>query len=136
LNSKKLLIGTLLGGIAFSSSGFLPSPVDKMFIAIQALTFALSSLVIGKSGALYASLINGVLLSVLRSGFFPFSLIFSLIYGLIIDSSFQIFKVYPKTQQVKGNRLILCLAFATGTTGVISMYLTTLIGLIPIVPIL
>jgi hypothetical protein len=83
----------LLGTVAFISTGFLPIPVDKMFVMIQALTFALGSLMMAGSGGAYASLINGILLSILRTGFFPFSLIFSLFYGLLIDGFFQAFKV-------------------------------------------
>ena len=112
VSSKKLTVATLLGTVAFISNGFLPSPVDKMFILIQALSFALSSLVIAKSGAVYASLVNGILLSLFRTGFFPFSLFFSVIYGLLI---------------------VFSLTLATGITGVASMFLTTVMGLIPMV---
>ena len=118
--------------MAFVSNGFLPSPFDKMFIVIQALAFALGSLIIAKSGAIYASFINGVLLSLFRTGFFPFSLFFSLIYGLLIDGSFQVFKV-NQGNNVKAKRLVFSLTLVTGVTGIVSMFLTTTMGLIPMV---
>jgi hypothetical protein len=101
-----------------------------MFIVVQALAFALCSLMIAKSGAIYASFINGILLSIFRTGFFPFSLLFSLIYGLLIDGAFHAFKV-NKGNNVKAKRLILSLSLVTAITGVLSMFLTTTMGLLP-----
>ncbi len=126
---------TLLGTIAFVSSGFLPSPIDKMLIGIQTLSFALASLILKKGGATFASLITGLLLSILRVSFFPFSLIFSVFYGLLIDGLFYLFKVQDGNK-IKSKRLITLLAVATGITGVASMYFTTLLDLIPMVPTL
>jgi hypothetical protein len=123
---------TLLGTLAFISNGFLPSPIDKMFIMIQALSFALGSLLLTKGGAVYASLINGILLSLFRTGFFPFSLFFSLVYGLLIEGFFQGLKV-AKGNEVKAKRLFASLTLATGITGVLSMFLTTAMGLLPMV---
>jgi len=106
-----------------------------MFVMIQALTFALGSLMMAGSGGAYASLINGILLSILRTGFFPFSLIFSLFYGLLIDGFFQAFKV-RKDNYVKSARLVISLVLGTSITGLVSMYLTTIIRLMPMAPIL
>jgi len=122
----------LLGTVAFVSNGFLPSPIDKMFIVIQALVFALGSLAIAKSGAIYASFVNGILLSIFRAGFFPFSLLFSLFYGLLIDVAFQTLKV-NRGNNIKAKTLVFSLALVTGITGVVSMFLTTTLGLIPMV---
>jgi hypothetical protein len=123
----------LLGTLAFVSSGFLPSPIDKMVIGIQALCFSLAALLVAKGCAVYASLVTGLLLSVLRPGFFPFSLLFSVFYGLLIEGFFHFFKVND-AKCVKSRRLILLLTVATGLTGVVSMYLTTMMGIIPMVP--
>jgi ABC-type thiamin/hydroxymethylpyrimidine transport system permease subunit len=119
----------LFSTLAFVSSGFLPSPIDKMVIGIQALCFALAALIVPKGGAIYASFITGLLLSILRPGFFPFSLLFSLFYGLIIEGLFCVFKV-NNAKFVKPKRLILLLTIATAITGFVSMYYTTMIGII------
>jgi hypothetical protein len=129
------MVATLLGTVAFISNGFLPSPIDKMFIMIQALCFALSSLVMAKSGALYAALVNGVLLSLFRSGLFPFSLFFSVIYALLIEGFFQGLNV-AKDKEVNAKRLVFSLTLATGITGVASMLLTTAMGLMPMAVIM
>ncbi|MBN1244322.1 hypothetical protein JXA31_01860 [Candidatus Bathyarchaeota archaeon] len=132
-NSRKVAVITLLGTLAFVSNGFLPSPIDKMLIGIQALCFSLAALLVSKGGAVYASFVTGVLLSVLRTGFFPFSLLFSLFYGLLIEGLFYFFKV-RKAECVKSRRLILLLTVATGITGVVSMYLTTMLCILPMIP--
>ena len=85
LNSRKSAVVTLLGTLAFVSSGFLRSPIDKMVIGVQAMCFSLAALVVPKGGAIGASIVAGLLVSVLRIGFFPFSLLFSLFYGFLIE---------------------------------------------------
>ena len=104
-----------------------------MVIGIQALCFSLAALLVAKGGAVYASFVTGILLSGLRTGFFPFSLLFSLFYGLIIEGLFYFFTV-RKGNRVESRRLILLLTVATGITGVASMYLTTMMGVIPMIP--
>lgn len=135
LNSKSLAITTFLGVTTFISKAFLPTPVDKMFLVVQALTFALASLLTGGWGATYASALNGALLSIIRTGFFPFSFIFSVIYGLLIDVSFRIFNV-KTDNHVRSGRLMFSLTVSTAITGLISAYITILIGLMPMIPVL
>ncbi len=134
-NSKKIAVITLLGTLAFVSNGFLPSPIDKMVIGIQALCFSLAALLVMKGGAIYASAVAGLLLSVLRTGFFPFSLTFSLFYGLLIEGLFYLFKVND-ANYIKSKRLILLLTLATAIAGIVSMYVTTVIGVLPMIPMM
>ena len=58
---------------------------------------------------------------------------FSLFYGLLIDGFFHFFKVNDGNY-VKSKRLILLLTVATGITGVASMYLTTMLNVLPMIP--
>ncbi len=88
-----------------------------------------------KGGAIYASLIAGLLLSVLRTGFFPFSLAFSVFYGLLIEGFFFFFKVRYENY-IKSNRLISLLTLATAITGIVSMYTTTMMGILPMIPMM
>jgi len=134
-NSKKLAVITLFGTLAFVSSGFLPSPIDKILIGIQALCFSLAALVVPKGGAIYASFVTGLMLSALRPSFFPFSLLFSVFYGLLIEVSFRFFNVHNK-ELVRPTRLILLLTVITGIVGVASMYLTTMMDMLPMMPMM
>ena len=135
MDSRRLILVTLLGTIAFVSTGFVPSPFDKIFIVFQALTLALGSLILARGGATYVAMINGVLVTLLRIEYVPFSFLFSLLYGVLVDSTFSIFNVRANND-VSGTRLILALTLVTAITGLTSMYSTTLIGLMPINPVL
>lgn len=132
---KRLTLTTLLGVIAFISKSLLPHPIDKAFPIVQAVAFALASLVIGRWGATYASMVSGALLGIMRVGFFPFTLIFSITYGLLIDAFLSVFKVKAGSR-LKASGLIGSLALSTAITGLIAIYVTTLIGLMPMMPIL
>ncbi|MCW4023362.1 MAG: hypothetical protein ACOWW1_06020 [archaeon] len=132
-DSKKIGLIALLGTLAFVSTGFLPSPIDKMVIGFQALCFSLAALFVSRGGATLTCFVTGLLLSVLRPGFFPFSLLFSLFYGILIDGFYVLFNV-KEDGRINSKRLILLLTVATGITGVVSMYLTTLLSVIPMMP--
>ena len=101
-------------------------------MVVQALTFALASLLSRGWGATYASVVNGVLLSVVRIGVFPFSLIFSVIYGLLIDSLFRVFEIKTGEDNHVKTRLVICLlTLSSAITGLVSMYLSVLMGIMP-----
>ncbi|MCJ7425274.1 hypothetical protein MUP01_13560 [Candidatus Bathyarchaeota archaeon] len=85
-------------------------------------------------GGTYTSLVNGILLSILRTSYFPFSLIFSVFYGLVIDGLYQAFRV--KQNRVQSSRLTASLIIGTTLVGLSSMYLSTLLGLMPMLPAL
>ncbi|MCX8191719.1 MAG: hypothetical protein N3F06_02790 [Nitrososphaerales archaeon] len=114
----------------------LPTPIDKMFIFIQALLFAISSLMLGRMGATYVATISGLLVTIWRPAFAPFSLLFSIMYGILIDIFFYLFKVKMPHGGVKTNRTILSLTVSTAMIGSIALYVTFMISLIPISPIL
>ncbi len=117
------------------STVFVPTPVDKMFLMVQALALAVGSLSVDKGGATFVSLTSGVLLSLARSWLFPFSLIFSLIYGLLIDGFFQVLRV-KRQKSVVASKLVVALVLATVLTGVLSMYVTVSLNLMPSIPLL
>ena len=89
--SARIAISTLFGIIVFLSKFLLHTPMDKMFVAIQATLLGLSSLLISRFGATYTGLVSGLLLTVLRSEFAPFSLLFAIAYGLLVDGFFSTF---------------------------------------------
>jgi hypothetical protein len=51
----------------------------------------------------------------------------------LIDGFYNLFNVNERNK-VKSKRLILLLSVATGITGVASMYMTTMLNLIPMIP--
>jgi len=114
----------------------LPTPLDKMLVIIQALLLAISSLLLGRIGATYVAIIGGLLATVLRVGFAPFSLIFAVLYGLLVDGFFYVFKVRVPHGDVKTNRLMASLILSTAAVGLLSSYITVSIGLMPMMPVL
>lgn len=135
INSKRLATATMMGVAAFLSKAFLPSPIDKMLIMFEALALAMASLMLVKWGAIYASLIDGLLLSVFRAWLLPFSLVFALVFGMLIDGSFQVLKI-SSSDELKTRRLMLALSTSAAITGLASMIVTTAMGMMPIVPVL
>lgn len=134
-SSRRLTIASLFGGIIFLSKLVIPTPMDKMLIIVEALLLALGSLLLSRMGATYVAAVAGLLISVIRGGFFPFSLVFALIYGLLVDGSFKAFKV-KVDRQVRRGRLVAALTLSTAAVGLASFYVVTSIGLMPMLPIL
>ena len=125
----------MFGVIIFISKILLPAPINDIFVVVQALLLAISSLVIGKFGATYTALINGLLVTIMTVSFAPFGLIFSLVYGITIDGFLYAFKA-EEGGKVKTVRSIAALTISSTITGLSSMYVTTMLGLVPMVPIL
>ncbi|MEM0017541.1 MAG: hypothetical protein QXJ48_01215 [Candidatus Korarchaeum sp.] len=139
MRTRRLAIATLLGIIAFISKSLLPPVIDKVFLLMEALSFALSSILVIRWGATYASFVNGMLLSIARIGLFPFSLIFSVLYGLLIDGTFEYFKV--KSLEDGGVRIrtlpaVLSLSLSSIVTGLVALFSTTMLGVMPMIPLL
>ncbi len=72
----------------------------------------------------------------MRVGFAPFSLIFAVLYGLLVDGFFYVFKVRVPHGDVKTSRLMASLILSTAAVGLLSSYITVSIGLMPMMPVL
>ncbi len=115
----------------------MPSPIDKMFIGIQALLLALGALLLKKMGATYVAIIGGFLTSLWRISFAPFTFVFALLYGLFVDIFFLIFKVNTTDDEMKTSRLVASMTVSTALVGLISYYTTVFpFGLLPRNPLL
>jgi hypothetical protein len=135
IKSKRIAFAAIFGIVIFISK-ILPTPIDKMFIFVQGFLLATSSLLLGRLGATYVALIGGLLTTVWRVGFAPFSLIFAVLYGLLTDSFIYFFKVRLPHRDVKTNRLVVSLTLSTAVVGLLSTYTTVLMGLMPMTSIL
>lgn len=133
--TTKMALITLFGVIIFLSKVIVPTPLDKMAMIVQALLLSLSSLLV-RMGATHAAIVGGLLTSMLRAGFFPFTLIFAIAYGLMIDGFFHAFKVRTPQGGVKTGRIMAALVLSTTIIGLLAMYVTATIGLMPWIPIL
>jgi len=126
LQSKKVAVATLFGALMFATATILPSPIDKMFIVVQALPLALGALLLRRLGATYVATVGGILTALWRTALAPFSLVFALLYGLLVDGFFFIFNVYSDNGTVKTGRMIASMTISTALVGVFSYYVTVL----------
>jgi len=130
-------VATLFGAVIFVTKTVLPSPIDKMFMFIHALLLALGALLLRRMGATYVSVIGGVLTALWRIALAPFTFVFALLYGLLVDGFFYIFKVNTADERVRTGRLITSMTLSTALVGLLSYYVTVfLLGLLQRNPIL
>ena len=133
---RRIAIGTLFGVVIFISGMILPTPIDKILIIIQATMLGLSSLLVKRLGATYAGMVAGLLMSLSRAAYAPFSLIFAITYGLLVDTSFHLLRVRMPDGNVQTRRVVASLTVSTAVLGLSSTYVTIFIGFMPMIPIL
>lgn len=122
----RLIIVALFGSIMFVTRLFVPAPIDRMLIVVDAVLLALSTLFIKSVGATYVGAVGGILTSLSRPSLIPFSIIYALIYGAMVDASVYLFKVKATNEGVNRNKLMTAMAVSTLLIGFISYYATTM----------
>ena len=137
VNTKRTALATLFGVILFLSKIITPFPIDKMVIGVHALLLALGALLLERMGATYVAIIGGVLTAFWRMSTAPFTLGFTLLYGLFVDALFFISKAYTPKGNVNSGKLIASLTVSTALVGLLSYYTTVfLFGLLQRNPVL
>ena len=122
--AERVLITALFGSIIFVTRVFVPPPIDKLLIVVDAIFLVLGALFLKIWGATSVAAIGGVLTGLWRP-IVPFSFIFIFIYGLLVDCSLKIFKVKATSKGVNRNKLISSLAFSTTIIALVSYYVTS-----------
>jgi len=100
---------------------FVPPPIDKLLIVIDAIFLVLGALFLKKWGATSVGAVGGILTGLWRPAV-PFSFVLVFIYGFLIDVSLAVFKVKATSEGVDQNRLIISLALSTFLIALISYY--------------
>ncbi|UCD95995.1 MAG: hypothetical protein JSV35_05730 [Candidatus Bathyarchaeota archaeon] len=134
--ARRIAIAIVFGVLIFLSKSLIPSPINKMLIVFQALLLALSSLMLRVHargfGATLTGLVGGCLTAMWDISLAPFSLIFALLFGLLVDGLFFAFGVDGEKRRVDAWRIVAGLTLATAIVGFSSYYTTThLTGVIP-----
>jgi len=130
--SRRIAIATLFGALVFVSKIIVPTPFDKMAIAPQALLLALGFLLTGGLGATYVAAVSGLLTAIWRAPFAPFTIAFSLMYGLLLDGFCHAMKVKGSDASVKRGRLVAAVTVSTVIVGLSSYYVTVFVfGILP-----
>jgi hypothetical protein len=122
----RLFIISLFGSIMFVTRVFVPSPIDKILIVVDAVLLALSSLFIKTAGATYVGAVGGILTSLWRPALIPFSIIYELLFGVMVDASLILFRVKATNEGVNRNRLMIAMAVNTLLIGFITYFASTI----------
>ena len=134
--SRKVSIIAILSIAVFISKIFLPSPIDKFMIVFQGIFYALANFTIGRIGGTLTGVLSGLLTQFWRPVFIPFTFLFAVFYGFMIDCFISIFRVKTLSRAVNTVRLIVALSLASAIVGVSSMYVTVMMGVMPWAPLI
>jgi hypothetical protein len=130
--TRRVAIATIFGVLIFLTKTILPSPVNKVIVIVQALLLALGALLLEKMGATYVAVVGGFLTAMWNLALVPFTFFFAILFGMLVDGAFFLFRVDIVEGRVKANRLVAAMTVSTMLVGILSYYTTVhLLELIP-----
>jgi hypothetical protein len=94
--------------------------LNYILIVVEAVLLALSGLFIRKVGATYVGAVGGLLTALGSPALGPFTFLFTLIFGVLVDFFFLIFGINASHQRVNRNRLMASMAVSTMLIGILS----------------
>ena len=118
----RLLIASFFASIIFVTRFFVPAPLDKLLIVVDAVLLALSALFVRNIGATYVGAVGGALVGLLRPSLLPFSFLYFFLYGCMIDLFLFLFRVNATAEGVNRNKLVIAMAVNTLLIGFLSYY--------------
>jgi hypothetical protein len=129
LDSRKLATATLFGVAVAVVKGPFQPPYADFLIIFEAPILGLSFLLLGRGGATYTELINGILQSIVKASFFPFSLVVAVLYGFLVD---VLCSLFGARQGVSANskRMVAALGIASIVIGVLAAYTSIFLGIV------
>jgi len=130
VDSRKLMTATLLGvAIAVVKGPFQP-PYADFLIIVEAPILGLSFLLLGRGGATYTEVVNGLLQSGIKASFFPFSLVLAVMYGVLVDLLGTAFRA-KRGDRADSRLMVATLGVASVITGVIAAYTAIALNIVP-----
>lgn len=115
--------------IAVVKGPFQP-PYADFLIIVEAPILGLSFLLLGRGGATYTEVINGLLQSTVKASFFPFSLVVAVLYGVQVDLFSGLLKA-NSGDKTSARRMFASLGLASSITGVVAAYASIYLGIVP-----
>ena len=130
MDTRRLATATLFGvAIAVVKGPFQP-PYADLLIIVEAPILGISFLLLGRGGATYTELVNGLLQSTVKASFFPFSILLALLYGVQVDIFSSLFKV-RSGDKTSAKMMAASLGLSSVTTGSVAAYASIALGLVP-----
>jgi len=103
-----------------------------MVVVVQALLLTLGYLMLSGLGATYVASVGGLLSAAWRAPFAPFTVIFAMMFGLLVDGFSHAFKVKSSEGDVRTGRLVASVTASTALVGMASYYVTVyMLNLLP-----
>jgi hypothetical protein len=133
VDSRKLITATLFGVVIAIVKGPFQPPYADFLIIVEAPILGLSFLLLGRGGATYTEVVNGLLQSGVKASFFPFSLIIAVLYGVLVDLLGSALKA-RSGEKTSSRRMVATLGIASIITGVLAAYTSIALGIIPYDP--
>jgi hypothetical protein len=103
--------------------GFVPAPTSDFLIIFESLFLALSFLVLDRGGATYVGIVSGLLITLAKPAFFPYDLVFAVLFGLMVDGLGTALHAKDGAD-VKTGRLVIVMTISTGVVGLLAYYFT------------
>lgn len=134
MDSRKLATATLLGVIVFLIKGPLLAPYADFLLIFEAFLVGLGFALLGRGGATYVELVNGILLTMYEvvtvPALAPFVLPLALLFGVLVDAIGVWFRA-RKGGTVNGRRLAAAVTLSSAITGAVAYFATVsvLVGL-------
>jgi hypothetical protein len=123
VDSRKLATATVFGVLIAAVKAPFPFPVSDFLNIVEVPMLGLSFLVLGRGGATYSGLVNGMISSIAKVGYFPYNLIFGAFYGVMVDSFGAAFGARTDGR-TSSRRMMASLAAASTVVGIFITYIT------------
>ena len=133
--SRRYALAAIFGAIIFTSKIFAPTPMKDSIVVVQALLLGLSALLLTPFGATLVATIGGLLTASYTSQLAVFTVVFAVIYGLLIDGLIRIFRARISETEIRAHRFALAITLSTAIIGLIAYGTTIALGLVPRNPI-
>jgi hypothetical protein len=133
--SRRIAIAAVFSVIVFTSKAFAPAPFKDSFVIVQALLLGLAGLLVAPLGATLVSTIAGLMLAGWAPSLAVFSVGFSVLYGLMLDSLLIVLHPLDELGRLKAKRFTLAVSVSTAAIGIVAYAVTLTLRLLPRNPI-
>jgi hypothetical protein len=127
LDARKLTTATLLGVIIFLIKGPLLAPYADFLIIFEAMLAGLGFALLGRGGATFVEVVNGLLLTAYEAITFPplapFVFPLALLFGIVIDAAGVTLGVRNESG-LSAKRLAAAVTISSAVTGIVAYFIT------------
>lgn len=127
MDARKLTTATLLGVIVFLIKGPLLAPYADFLLIFEAILAGLGFALLGRGGATYVEIVNGLLLTAYEAitvpPLAPFVFPLALLFGVVIDATGVALRV-RNGSVLSAKRLAAAVTISSAVTGTVAYFIT------------